>query len=55
MLEKEREKLKLESNYWRLLIIDVFSGLMDNPVIAQLKENYIKLVRVPANRTQVFI
>ena len=50
-LEKEWEKLKLESNHWRLLIIDVFSGQMTDPVLAKLKENYIKLVRVPTNMT----
>ena len=53
-LEKEREKLKLESNHWGLLIIDVFAGQMTDPVLAKLKESHIKLVRVPPNMTHLF-
>ena len=53
-LEKEQEKLKIESNHWRLLIIDVFPSQMTDTVLAKLKENYIKLVRVPKNTIQIF-
>ena len=53
-LEKEQEKLKIEQNHWRLLIIDEFPGQMTDTLLAKLKENYIKLVRVPKNMIQIF-
>ena len=52
-LETEREKLKLESDHRALLIIDVFSGQVTNPVLENLQENHIKLVRVPPNMTHL--
>ena len=48
-LQKEREKLRLESNHRGLLTIDVFSHQTTDPVLAKPKENYIKHVRVPIN------
>ena len=53
-VEKEREMLDLGEEKQALLIIGVFSGQMTDPVIEKLKENNIKLTRVPANMTILF-
>ena len=53
-VEKEREKLELPKDQPALLIIDVFSGQMTQPVLTKLKENHIKLTKVPANMTNLF-
>ena len=37
-----------------LLIIDVFSGQMTDPVIQRLEENHTKLIRVPPNMMNLF-
>ena len=37
-----------------MLITDVFSGQMTDPVIEKLKENNIKLTRDPENMTNLF-
>lgn len=45
-------------NLWEdlpaLLIINVFSGQMTDPVIKMLREKRIKIFRVPANMTNLF-
>ena len=48
-VEKERDMLNLDGKQRALLIIDVFSGQMTKTVIDKIAENYIKLVKVPAN------
>lgn len=53
-VEKEHEMLKLPKDQPALLIIDVFSGQITDPVLQNLKENHIKLTRVPANMTNIF-
>ena len=53
-MKKEREKMTLEANFRGLLIIDVISGQMTNPVPAKLKENYVKVVCVPTNMAYIF-
>ena len=53
-VEKELEILDLGEQQQALLIINVFSGQMTDPVIEKLKENNIKLTRVPANLTNLF-
>ena len=54
MLKKKREELNLDKNQPALLIINVFSGQVTKPVIDKMTENNIKLVKVPANMTQLF-
>ena len=44
--QKEQKMLDLGEKQHALLIIDVFSRQMTNPVIEKLKENIIKLTRV---------
>ena len=53
-VEKERGKLGLSDNQPALVIFDVFSGQMTDPVMQKLKENFIKVVKVPANMTNLF-
>ena len=53
-LKEERQNLNLQPDHWSLLIIDVFSGQMTDPVIQKLCDNHIKLVRVPPNMTHLF-
>ena len=53
-IEKERANLQLPDDKPALLIIYVFSGQMTDPVIEKIRENSIKLVKVPANMTQLF-
>ena len=53
-VEKECEMLDLRENRQALLIIDVFSGQMIDSVNEKLKENNIKLTRVPANMANLF-
>ena len=53
-VEKERVILDLGKDQPALLIIDVFSGQMTDPVIQKLKENYIKVTRVPPNMKNLF-
>ena len=52
----ERTKLQLQIDHPILLIIDVFSGQMFSApaVLQKLRENYIFLVRVPPNMTNLF-
>ena len=50
-IEKERANLQLPDNQAAVLIIDVFSGQMTDPVIEKIRENSIKLVKAPANMT----
>ena len=52
--EKECGMLDLGEDQRALLIIDVFSGQMIDSVIEKLKENNIKLTRVPANMANLF-
>ena len=47
-VEKEREMLDLGKEYQALLVIDIFSGQMTDPVTEKLNENNIKMTRVPA-------
>ena len=44
--------LNLDKKQPALLIIDVFSSQMTKFVIDKMAENYIKLVKVPANMTR---
>ena len=53
-IQKEREMLQLPHDQPALLIIDVFSGQMTDPVIEKIRENSIKLVKLPPNMTQLF-
>ena len=53
-IEKEREMLQLPADQPALLMIDVFSGQMTEPVMEKMRENNIKLVRVPPNMTYFF-
>ena len=53
-LKEERQNLNLLPDHWSLLIIDVFSGQMTDPVLQKLRDNHIKLVRVPPNMTHLF-
>ena len=53
-VDKELEILDLGEQQQALFIIDVFSGQMTDSVIEKLKENNIKLTRVPANLTNLF-
>ena len=53
-IEKERANRQLPDNQAAVLIIDVFSGQMTDPVIEKIRENSIKLVKVPANMTPLF-
>ena len=46
--------LQLPADQPALLIIDVFSGQMTEPVMEKMRENNIKLVRVPPNMTNIF-
>ena len=45
-VEKEQKMLDLGQKQHSLLIINVFSGQMTDPVIEKLKGNIIKLARV---------
>ena len=45
-VEKEKKMLDLGEKQHALLIINVFSGQMTDPVIEKLKGNIIKLARV---------
>ena len=47
-VEKEREMLDLGKDYQALLVIDIFSGQMTDPVTEKLNENNIKMTRIPA-------
>ena len=47
-IEKERANLQLPDDKPVLLITYVFSGQMTDPVIEKIRENSIKLVKVPA-------
>ena len=53
-VEKERGKLGLSDNQPALVIFDVFSGQMTDPVLQKLKDNFIKVVKVLANMTNLF-
>ena len=53
-VEKEHEMLDLGEEQQPLLIIYVFSGQMTDQFIENLKENNIKLTRVPANMRNLF-
>ena len=53
-VEKKKNMFNLGEKLPVLLLIDVFSGQMTQPVIDKMAENYIKLVKVPANITQIF-
>ena len=44
-IQREREMLQLPHDQTALLIIDVFSGQMTDPVIEKIRENSIKLVK----------
>ena len=46
--------LDLGEEQQALLIIDIFLGQTTDPFIEKLKENNIKLTRVPANMTNLF-
>ena len=45
-VEKEQKMLDLGQKQHSLLIINIFSGQMTDPVIEKLKENIMKLARV---------
>ena len=53
-INSERENLGVENDQETLLIMDVFSGQMTDPVKEKLRQNNILLVRVPANMTNLF-
>ena len=53
-VEKECGKLGLSHNQPALVTFDVFSGQMTDPVMPKLKENVIKVVKVPADMTNPF-
>ena len=53
-IQSERTKLQLQTDHTALLIIYVFSGQMTPVVLQKLRENYIFLVRVPPNMTNLF-
>ena len=53
-INSERENLGVENDQKALLIMDVFSGQMTDPVKEKLRQNNILLVRVPANMTNLF-
>ena len=53
-IQFERTKLQLQIDHPALLIIDVFSEQMAPAVLQKLRENYIFLVRVPPNMTNLF-
>ena len=53
-VESERESLNLAPDHFSLLIIDVFSGQMTEPVMSKFRDNHVKLVRVPPNMTHLF-
>ena len=53
-VEKEHMMLDLGKGQPALLIIDVCSGQMTDPVIQKLKENHIKVTRVPPNIANLF-
>ena len=50
----QRKSLGVGEDQYALLILDVFSGQMTEPVKEKLKENRILFVRVPANTTNLF-
>ena len=53
-VETERKRLNLEETQHALLIMDVFTGQMTDPIMKKLQENNISNVRVPANMTNLF-
>lgn len=53
-IEKQRANLQLPDDQPALLILDMFSIQMTEPVIKKIHENSIKLVKVPPNMTQLF-
>ena len=53
-VEIERKRLNLEETQHALLIMDVFTGQMTDPIMKKLQENNISNVRVPANMTNLF-
>ena len=53
-VNSERENIGLKQTQQALLIMDVFSGQMSEPVKEKLIENSILLVRVPANMSNLF-
>ena len=50
----QRKSLGVGEDQYALLILDVFSGQMTEPVKEKLKETRILFVRVPANMTNLF-
>ena len=52
--ERERTKLQIQNDHTALLFIDVFSVQITSAVLHKLWENYIVLVRVPPNMTNLF-
>ena len=53
-IQSERTKLQLQIDHPALLIIDVFSGQMTPDVLHKLRKNYIFLVCVLLNLTNLF-
>ena len=53
-MNSERTKLGFGKDQYALLILDVFSGQMTEPVKEMLRENFIHFARVPANMTNLF-
>ena len=53
-VNSERTKLGFGKDQYALLILDVFSGQMTEPVKEMLRENFIHFARVPANMTNLF-
>ena len=53
-VKKERERLGMEKDQAALLIMDVFKGQMNSPVLKVLSNNNILLQSVPANFIYLF-